>query len=57
VSGAPIRTVMRIDRSPMNANLWCLTLSCGHTLWLTRSRWPDARTLRCAKCAPAPKEK
>lgn len=50
----PVRTIIRIDRSPMNAKRWCLTLSCEHEWWVTSVRAPKARVFGCAKCAPPP---
>lgn len=42
--------VIAIDRSPMNAKRWSLTLSCGHEIWMTSSRKPKTKTAKCEKC-------
>lgn len=41
------RKVTRVDRSPMNAQRWCCTLDCGHAQWVTSTRKPTRKTLRC----------
>ena len=43
-------TVTRIDQSPMNAQRWCLQLSCGHEEWLTAKRKPKKEKFRCSRC-------
>lgn len=45
--------VVRIDRSPMNAQRWCLELACGHEKWVTARRRPaiPAKPLRCERCS------
>ena len=42
--------VVAVDRSPMNAKRWSLTLSCGHEVWVTSTRKPKTKTAKCAKC-------
>ena len=44
--------VTRIDQSPMNAQRWCLQLSCGHEEWITAKRRPNKETFRCSRCEP-----
>lgn len=45
------RFVVRVDRSPMNAKRWCLTLVCAHEVWITKARRPKAAgQVRCGKC-------
>lgn len=44
------RTVLRVDRSPMNEKRWSLTLSCGHEGWVTSGRRPAKKTAFCAVC-------
>lgn len=43
--------IVRIDRSPMNAKRWQLSLACGHDLWVTATRRPTKKTSKCATCA------
>lgn len=43
--------VVRVDQSPMNKKRWELTLSCGHTTWVTSSRRPTRKTSTCTRCA------
>jgi hypothetical protein len=43
--------VLRVDRSPMNAKRWSLTLSCGHEVWISASKKPTRRTAKCPTCA------
>lgn len=43
--------VVRVDRSPMNAKRWVLTLSCGHEVWLTATKKPARKTSKCTRCA------
>lgn len=43
--------VTRADRSPMNLRRWCLTLSCGHEVWVTQTSWPKTRKrVTCKRC-------
>lgn len=42
--------VVRVDRSPMNPARWCLTLACGHEVWVTSAQKPKRATSPCAKC-------
>jgi len=43
-------TVQRVDQSPMNPSQWCLTLSCGHELWVTAKRRPQRMKAGCERC-------
>lgn len=43
--------VLRIDRSPMNAKRWTLSLSCGHEVWVTATKKPARKTAKCPTCA------
>jgi len=43
--------VLRVDQSPMNAKRWELSLSCGHTLWVTAAKKPTRKTAECPTCA------
>jgi hypothetical protein len=45
-----------VDRSPMNAKRWCLTLQCGHETWVSAVRKPKTKTAACSACARARKE-
>jgi hypothetical protein len=45
-----IMTVRRVDQSPMNAKRWCLTLNCGHEVWVTASRRPSRMKQECTIC-------
>lgn len=47
------RDVKVITRSPMNALRWCLQLSCGHDVWVTRKGPPKVQRLFCERCATA----
>lgn len=46
----PKRTITRVDRSPMNAQRWCLTLECGHERWTTGKTKPKGKTAQCLEC-------
>jgi hypothetical protein len=39
--------VIAVHQSPMNAQRWCLTLQCGHELWVTATRKPKTQTVKC----------
>lgn len=43
--------VDRVDRSPMNAKRWTLSLACGHVIWVTSARKPARKTAKCTTCA------
>lgn len=43
--------VWSIERSPMNAQRWSLSLFCEHDAWVTSKSRPTARTHSCATCA------
>jgi hypothetical protein len=45
-----VMTVQRVDQSPMNAKRWCLTLSCGHEVWVTANRKPARMKAECERC-------
>lgn len=45
-----IFTVQRADQSPMNPKRWCLTLSCGHEVWVTANRKPTRMKAECDRC-------
>jgi hypothetical protein len=50
---SPNRAVVRVDRSPLNAGRWVLTLDCGHEQWVTSMRRPQRKTQLCSKCCDA----
>lgn len=59
--------IVRIDRSPMNDQIWVLQLTCGHDVCVTQKKRPSLertwfdkkagerlcspRLLECPKCA------
>lgn len=45
-----MRVVHRADRSPLNPRRWCLTLSCGHEIWITSTRRPTRVEAACSRC-------
>ncbi len=45
--------VLRVDQSPMNPRRWCLELSCGHEEWVTATKRPTKRYVKCGKCLDA----
>lgn len=45
--------VRSVERSPMNARRWFVSLACGHGVWLTASRRPARKTMGCSTCATA----
>jgi len=47
-----VKTVQRADQSPMNPKRWCLTLSCGHEVWVTANRKPQRMKEQCERCPP-----
>ena len=49
------KTVERADQSPMNPKRWCLTLVCGHEVWVTRSVRPKLQQHFCERCAQSQK--
>lgn len=52
------KSIVRADRSPMNAKQWCCELECGHETWITQSRQPQVgKRVSCERCASASKEK
>lgn len=44
------RTILKVTQSPLNAQRWLLTFSCGHTQWITRRSKPRAQTGNCNQC-------
>lgn len=48
---AHTKAVQRIDQSPMNPKRWCLTLLCGHEVWVTRGARPKLQGHFCERCA------
>jgi hypothetical protein len=44
------RRVVRVDRSPLNVQQWCLQLECGHEVWKTAKRKPTATKAACHRC-------
>lgn len=44
------REVLRVTQSPMNKLQWCLTLDCGHDVWITRRSRPSLKTAACDRC-------
>jgi hypothetical protein len=46
-----LRQVTRIDQSPMNPKQWCVQLSCGHDIYVTRAKKPKMKFHSCDKCA------
>jgi len=45
------RKVVRVTRSPMNAQRWCLELECGHEAWVTAKSEPKRASADCSQCA------
>lgn len=45
-----VMTVRRADQSPMNAQRWCLTLSCNHEVWITAKQRPKRIKMACDRC-------
>jgi hypothetical protein len=45
-----MKRVVRIDPSPMNLTRWCLTLECGHEVWITCKGRPKNKKTSCEKC-------
>ena len=43
-------TVQRVDQSPMNPKRWCLTLGCGHEIWVTSKSRPQRMKAMCDTC-------
>lgn len=46
-AAAQIMTVRRVDQSPLNKQRWCLTLSCGHEVWITSKSRPKRMKVPC----------
>jgi hypothetical protein len=46
-----LRRVVSVAQSPTNPKQWCLTLSCGHVVWIPRRTRPKIQFTACAKCA------
>lgn len=45
-----VKTIQRIDRSPMNPKVWCVQLSCGHDEYVYRKPRSDKMKMECTKC-------
>ena len=45
-----LMTVRRVDQSPLNPKRWCITLSCGHEVWITAARKPTRMKAACERC-------
>ena len=43
--------VIQVDQSPVNAVRWCVLLSCGHEMWVTRKSRPTCKVMVCDKCS------
>lgn len=41
------RKVVSVRQSSVLADRWCLTLSCGHELWVQSAREPREKTAVC----------
>ena len=41
--------VVRTDQSPVNPKQWCLTLACGHDVWVTSKARPKRKTEECTE--------
>lgn len=54
-SFAPWPSVVSVKQSPLNRLQWCLTLSCGHDLWVTAKGKPRRKRTRCERCENAEK--
>lgn len=46
-----MRTVVRVDRSPMNRKVWCYQLDCGHDVF-KEGRKLNKPEMECDKCEP-----
>ena len=48
-----LRSVSRVDQSPMNPKRWCITMDCGHETWVTRERGKPKASGKafCEKCS------
>lgn len=46
----PMRAVVRITQSPLNAKRWSLDLNCGHEVWVTARRRPTRKFAPCESC-------
>lgn len=42
--------VTRVERSPMNKERWVVSLECGHEEWVSASRRPTRRRMKCTRC-------
>jgi hypothetical protein len=46
-----VKTVQRVDRSPMNPKVWIVQLSCGHDRYISgRKPRRDTMHMECDKC-------
>lgn len=45
-----MRSVVRVDVSPMNPKRWCAQLSCGHEVWVTAKQKPKRKVMSCSTC-------
>ena len=50
---AHTKDVFRVTQSPLNARRWCLSLYCGHEVWVTRHGRPKIKAHFCETCARA----
>ena len=44
------RIVFSVKQSPLNPLRWCLSLECGHDVWVTSKRKPARKTSACEPC-------
>lgn len=45
--------VKSVHKSPMNPKQWCLTLECGHEVWVTSKSKPERKIVACDACKKA----
>jgi hypothetical protein len=41
--------VIRISQSPMNPLRWLIELGCGHDVWITATKRPTRKTMKCGE--------
>jgi hypothetical protein len=44
------RLTISYHQSPLNPVRWCLTLECGHKVWITSRHRPQRKGMRCPSC-------
>jgi hypothetical protein len=49
VAANPNQRVTSVKQSPLNSRRWCLSLECGHEVWITAENKPRRKFAPCSR--------